>query len=463
MKKYSYVITILFAIIFNGCMSAIDINNAKILREQKEYYAREAKKEQTEAQSYGLTVIQYRQQKERLKQKALKEKEDKEIKRLSQYEINYLNEYKKISKNISKYNEAYIQPNNKKEPCKIYMGYSGNDKYFEEDSWKVFWDGQCKNGFAHGLGREIEKADMVDKWQIAIYKKGKAKGYLIQKDILNNVLYEGIYDNNILYSVQTNIKEKLDDIEVITVAGKSSNQNRLVSISSPFWNGTYRYLKEYPNFRYVYVDYRNNDMATNVKTEFFLSDKNGDKNGWAIAELTKQGLITGKFKNNKFIKFKLPQIYNDKANDIIKEISKAQQKAYHAQEKAQLVKKQYKRKICKKKIKVSFMDNDEYKKICSNASDIIVLKKIQNKLEKLSKDKIAKLEQQRFKNQQQKEEQHRQQMLSLERQKIQQQQAHYNQQQRNYQQKRNDDAWDSLNKQIRDMTPKTYNVNMYHY
>jgi len=388
------------------------------------------------------------------------------LKRISSYEVNYLKEHRKLLNELPKLKETYVQPKNKKEPCKIMMGYREGDEYFKEDSWKVFWDGKCKNGFASGLGREIEKADMVDKWQIGIYKKGKAKDYLIQKDILNNAIIEGLKDENIWYSVNTFIKVKNGDINIRTQSGMRDNKNfiSLYSYTSPFWNGTYNYTKEYMSFAYVYSNYEQNDINDKMDFEFLMKHNGGINNGWAIAKQKKStSLITGEFIEGKFNPFELPQSYNQKSDEILSEIKKASQKAFQAQEQAQKVKKQYLKRICKKNVKVTWMDNDEYKEICNLKSEIALMKKINDKLHKISKEKISRLEKQRFNEQQEKEEAHRQDILNLERKRLSEIQRHNMTAERQEDKRRSQQGWKNLTEQINNMTPKTYNVNVMHY
>lgn len=178
----------------------------------------------------------------------------KELERIASYEINYLKEHNKLVKELPKKLETYVQPYNKKEPCKIWFSYTEDNKWFEEDSYTIAWDGKCKNGYASGLGREIESADMMDKWGIAIYKKGKPTYYII-KNNLSDVLFEGIDDvkNDDVIGVYTIIKEKSDDIDIRVIAGVYDGKNHISykNYTSPFWNGTCTYSKEYLNFRYI--------------------------------------------------------------------------------------------------------------------------------------------------------------------------------------------------------------------
>jgi len=413
---------------------------------------------------------------EQEKQRQLQaQKEKVDLERIASYEINYINEHNNFLKNKPVSKVAYVQPSNKKEPCKIYMGYSDGNEYFKEDSWKVYWDGNCKNGFATGLGREIEKADMTDKWQIGIYKKGKAKGYIIQKDILNDMLIEGLDNDDISFLVVTGIKIKQNDIDVTTIAGENNKKEgiSLLSFSSPFWNGTYKYTKKFQNFRYNYLNYNNNDVAT-VQFEFFIEDKKGVKNGWGFGKNKTGTLVTGEFVNNNLSRLTLPPLYKNKADAIVKEINEAKDKAFQAQEQAQKVKKQYLKRICKDKVKVNFMDNDDYKEICNSKYDQEIFAKINEKMKKItdakntklkqeSEAKIAKLAQEKYTAQQQKEERQRQQLLSLERQRLAEIERANRATEKDRSSAQFQQGMKNLTDQINNMTPKTYNVNMYHY
>lgn len=422
------------------------------------------KKEKDEAKSMSMSLEQYREYKnQKARETALKQDQEK-LEHYASYEKNYLNEYNEILKNSPLHKETYRQPSNKKESCKVWFGYTEDNQYFKEESYKIFWDGGCKNGYADGLGREIEKDTLMDKWGLAIYKDGKPTYYIIN-DALRNKLFEGIDDQNTQnsYGVHTQITEKMGDIDVVNVAVADNKNDKvaLLSRTSPFWSGSYILEKAYPNFKYVYVNHENNDEAK-LDFQFFLSDKK-NKNGWAIEKQKNNTKInTGEFIMNEGRFVDLPSDYNRKADEIIKEINEAQQKAYQAQEQAQLVKKQYMKKICKDTVKVTFMDNNDYKLICNNYQrEKELFTKINDKLERLTKEKITRLEQQRYTAQQQKEEQYRQQQLAIERQRLAAQQAQAKAaqsaasaaSQANFQ-----NSLNNLNKQIQNDRPKFYNV-----
>jgi len=386
-----------------------------------------------------------------------KTKERLRLKRLAKYEKDYLNEYEQIKNNMSSGKEYYFQPINKKEPCKVFMAYNSQ----KDESSKLYWDGECKNGYATGIGRLFQKADLTDRWQLGLYKKGKVKEYCILNNILHGYKMEGEckYNNTYDYQVKIYVKNTTtNNISLIYSIGKFAKYEPSTFIqTSPFWNNAMRYLKVYPNFRYEYIDSTKNDEVK-LDFGFWIYNKNNIKNGWAIEKYKNHNVVYGEYINNKGNTIDLPHEYISKANSIINEIKSDYNKALNAQAQAQLIKKQYLRKICKNSVKVHFMDNEEYKEVCNSQYEKDLFTKINAKLERISKAKIAKLEHQRDVHQQAEQEQYRQKQLEIERQRlaIQKQQAEdaeYQSIQRNLQNQTN-----SIRQQTENNRVKFYNV-----
>lgn len=359
------------------------------------------------------------------------------IQRLAQYEKDYLAEFENLKKTYPRPKLKFIQPKNKKETCKIAVP-DGEDDPTKDSSYKIFWDGECKDGYAFGLGREIEKANMKDAWQIGIYVRGIATGYLVGKDLLHGHLYEGegnYYSSR--HAVLRSVEESNGEISVGYIIGKSDSpfEPQLAVLTSPFWNNTVQYHKKYPNFEYLYRDLRNNDQIP-IDFSFFLLNEKGEKHGWGFEKSKNGPLVKGEYVNDQRKQLELPQEYMQKADAIIKEIDEAKNKALDAQRNALLVKKQYLKKICRDSVKVTFMDNSEYKEICEEKDELELRAKIDRKLANLEKEKAASLQKQQQEQSQQKQnvqmnqqQAYQQQQLELQRQQLAQQQKQYEEQQ----------------------------------
>lgn len=61
--------------------------------------------------------------------------------------------------------KLYTQPVNKTEPCKL----PTDKNQLERKNFRAYWDGDCKNGFAYGLGRDIALSDTIHVEEITIH------------------------------------------------------------------------------------------------------------------------------------------------------------------------------------------------------------------------------------------------------------------------------------------------------
>jgi hypothetical protein len=85
------------------------------------------------------------------------------------YERKYLAEYQSIKEShIVQSIVKWIQAANKNVPCKVFIGTSKNKDRTLDVNHKAFWDGDCKNGYANGLGRHFETGTIRNQDAIVI-------------------------------------------------------------------------------------------------------------------------------------------------------------------------------------------------------------------------------------------------------------------------------------------------------
>jgi hypothetical protein len=66
------------------------------------------------------------------------------------------------------------------------------ESYTRED-YPITWDGDCKDGKAHGLGRMIASSGAVDAYEIGYVNEGVSKGYYYSGIIGTNSVNFGEY------------------------------------------------------------------------------------------------------------------------------------------------------------------------------------------------------------------------------------------------------------------------------
>ncbi len=108
-----------------------------------------------------------------------------------------LSDYKQMISDLSEgtYNSYWVQIGNKKEKCEILMeGYdfAGQPKN-NINSEDMHWDGQCKNGKSHGLGKMTVNAGSFDWYEIAYHNEGITDRHYFRGAVGNNNVQYGLY------------------------------------------------------------------------------------------------------------------------------------------------------------------------------------------------------------------------------------------------------------------------------
>lgn len=302
------------------------------------------------------------------------------------YENAYLNALEKGSLTERKPVTKMIQPNNKKEDCKVLVGIDENDKTLKSD-YRLYWDGECKDGFAFGLGREIEMTNTSYLQQIGIYKKGQTEDYCVFFDRSNAnrlVKFEGLCGEKTV-GMQTNMSEQNGELDIKMAFITSSNyqkQPTYTMMVSPFFAGKI-FIKSYPNFSYKFTEY--SSIYDILAFSFETLNGFGNLNGISLYATKEKVVSSGEFHNGKLVRsVSLPQSYLEHIQSVYDEIVVSSQKALQFQEKASNIKEAYKRKICRSNVKVTFMDNKNYKEICNE-------KQQEDKLREKINAKVAKI------------------------------------------------------------------------
>jgi|SaaInlV_110m_DNA_1040235.scaffolds.fasta_scaffold09047_1 hypothetical protein len=312
---------------------------------------------------------------------------------LAEYEI------LKLSKPVNKTMVKWIQPLNKKEECKVFVEVGNTDDRTLDDAYKIYWDGGCKNGYANGIGREFERGTILNMNAIALYKGKKERPeYFRNTYNLDDLEITGDLVNN--YVVEKKTTDNATIFSIDFISGYTAEHYKTYIASSPFSTKTF-YVKQYPNFRYVFTT--NIDDFGSFKEQIKIEDKAGNAIGYGIEILRDNRVVHYEMEESgSKIKrqVKLPASYIEKILAVKSEIINNTTKVNLAEKNANIAIKQYQLTICRDSVSVDFIDNTEYKEICPNSEYKAKLKvKIneefakfnQQKTEKQQKDYQAKL------------------------------------------------------------------------
>lgn len=288
--------------------------------------------------------------------------------------------------------EKWIQPSNKEDPCKIYVGYASDYDRTLEDGYEVYWDGECRHGYAYGLGREFEKLEETDSnydESIAIYPGGSDKhpSYFYEKKG-NAFFYGKISEGSKIGITQVYETDKDNNFNAIYYYGGIPEETKGISfflIQSPF-SGSTRFLKQYPTHSYAIDFHEDNVFENRVHVAFaYTIDQEIDgygfqlfKNGEQYEVEAKEGYILRRVTLPK----ERIEFFENIKNEVNNIANEARSVAYDSFK----VFQKYLSRACSQKQYVYFMDNDKYKSICSERN------KLSEKVESVKKNYLSQVE-----------------------------------------------------------------------
>lgn len=288
--------------------------------------------------------------------------------------------------------EKWLQPLNKKESCKIFFGYDKRNDWTTDI--KPYWDGDCKDGYALGLGREfVKNINGVISQSLAYYAGGETTPiYFFDNNPMELGLQAEGKRGFIVYPI---VENSTTDFTVRGVSFFMDDENGIgyKYEFSPL-SDVKAYSKILPNYTQIFVDLSNDEFADLNWNIFTIDHKTGKKTGYWI-NTPKQGINTVvEMKDDNRINSKnlaLDSKYYEFLDNTINEIKEKIAMVDNVYKQAIGAKEQYKQRICKSNVKVTFMNNNEYKEICNeNKKNAELKEKIDKELIKIAQLKNIK-------------------------------------------------------------------------
>lgn len=131
--------------------------------------------------------------------------------------------------------KVYAQPANKKEPCKL----PSSKAQLDRKNFRAYWDGDCKNGYAYGLGRDIAISDTHHVEEITIHNgTGDSFGQPTRLiDFVNNTSRYGAYGQTQgdVSGIYESITNDLSGFSVQHQTGRFTKDSASAIQNSPFY------------------------------------------------------------------------------------------------------------------------------------------------------------------------------------------------------------------------------------
>lgn len=262
----------------------------------------------------------------------------------------------------------YTQPINKTEPCKIYTSKDQLDR----NNFRAYWDGQCRNGFAFGLGRDIAISDTHHVEQITVYgENGKLTDTpSIAYDFVNNEVNYQFIGKKFPEQVGFNEKIRIDP-------GKFSATYSIFKISdlgdssAIYWRAfdhRRTLIRSVGNISYKYSETMV-EQNTNSTNPIFIAEtidnQSGKPGGFAIVRYGNGQVRHLKVGGMHPESVQLPQEYiNDMEKKYI-EIQNAQSEISPKIDLAKRIEREYLHLACNGKHEIPKLDKRISTKICT--------------------------------------------------------------------------------------------------
>lgn len=265
----------------------------------------------------------------------------------------------------------YTQPDNKKEPCKL----PTTQEQIERPNFRAYWDGECKNGFAFGLGRDIAISDTHHLEEITVHNGNDGNNWLqprVSYDYVNNMVRYAIGEST--FPASTEIAEKMDNTTSgfnayhgLSVVDKLGNA--FVIHSSAFGpQRVYLNTKTDNSIIYRFVDYSAAPLVNPnnpIFTAEIIDPKNNISTGIGIARYSNGAVQHFKMNNGVNETILLPTEYINHIFSKYQEIINAASQANSKLQRAQQIEREYLFKACNGRSGIDGLDNSTYTKICS--------------------------------------------------------------------------------------------------
>lgn len=267
--------------------------------------------------------------------------------------------------------KLYTQPANKKEPCKL----PTTQDQIERPNFQAYWDGECKNGFAFGLGRDIAISDTHHVEEITIHE-GNGNNWQqprVVYDYVNNTVKYAIGESS--FPASTGITEEMDNgtagfnaHQTLTVVDKLGKA--FIIQSSAFKpERVYINTNTEQSIRYQFVDYSatpllnpNNPIFT---AEIFDPQNDVASEGILIAHYSNGAVQHFKVNNGVNMPVALPEDYTNHIFAKYQEIRNTTSQANSKLQRAEQIEREYLFKACNGRNGIDVLDSATYTKICS--------------------------------------------------------------------------------------------------
>lgn len=260
----------------------------------------------------------------------------------------------------------YTQPVNKTEPCKLPTSLD----QIKRPDFRAYWDGDCKDGYAYGMGRDIAISDTHHVEEITIHNgTGDAFGQpSITVDLVHNTARYGVVESDLSSAgVFEQLQSNAGNFNVTFQVGEGSAAKRAYAISSPFSPVRNRVMEE-RGVRWLSQETAAGypfDDASQLEAGFMVQDPATNQPVLTLARFAGGAVVHRVLRNGTEEVVRLPAEYLSHLTDRFAEVDRAIDKAHAAYGRAQHLEREYLRMACSGQHAIEGLDPSTATRICN--------------------------------------------------------------------------------------------------
>lgn len=263
---------------------------------------------------------------------------------------------------------VYIQPANKNEPCKL----PTTANQLSRGNFRAYWDGQCKNGYAYGLGRDIAISDTHHVEEITIHNgsAGQSSTPIVDYDFVNKKVIYAVPEGE--YPAATRHTEFIsndgDQFNVHYALMVSDKDMNIQSIEYSPLSPVRILMNSHKKIGYKFI-YNPAIPIINPTAATFTAeivDPNTRTAGGVAIVLYGNGSVRNlKLNGSTPEEVILPKEYLDHINEEYRAVDNIQATAFGKLEPARQMEREYLYMACNGKHTIDGLDKEVYTKICN--------------------------------------------------------------------------------------------------
>lgn len=265
---------------------------------------------------------------------------------------------------------VYAQPLNKVEPCRL---RTSSDQ-LARSNLKIYWDGECKNGFAYGFGRDIAISD-THHYEEITYHNGTGR----QHGGDTSVFFD--FANKAALYVRL-ISDDRDRVQVAEVFRADERGNPYAVIKRRIEGDTVYEVTRLPKLplpvtigyygegvAYRYTDLTSVPHASHAGTFEVFELQSRRQSPWTLVADNMGRLHGFESQGGPWQQVSLPEEYAKRILDKAREVQGAEHQMDEAYARAKSMEREYLYGVCENSRQSSGIPQETYTKVCSWMKD----------------------------------------------------------------------------------------------